>query len=105
MAAAALSLALLVYWVVLGLALLSLLYTGRRTCQRLLLAPAVGIVVTVLSIFWLNRAGLPVGRFGAALTLVLLLGSVAVLAWRRPLVPVRNAAPFVGVLLAAGVLA
>src|SRR5512145_662275 len=104
MAAAALSLALLVYWSVLGLALLSVLYTGRRTCQRLLLAPAVGIAVTVLPVFWLNRAGLPVGRFGVILTLVLLAGSVAALAWHRPLVPVRHCAPFVAVLLAAGFL-
>jgi hypothetical protein len=104
MAAAALSLALLVYWGVLGLAALAIGDTGRRTCQRLLLAPAVGIVVTVLPIFWLNRAGLPISRFGVPLTLILLAGSVAVLAWRRPLVPVRHCAPFVAILLAAAVL-
>ena len=100
MAALALSLALLAYWGVLGLAVLSLLYTGRHTCRRLLLAPAVGIAVLLFPAYWLNQAGLPVGRFGPALGLALLLGSVVVLAWRRPLVPVRHAAP-----LAAAVLA
>jgi hypothetical protein len=104
MAAAALSLALVGYWGVLGVALLSVLYTGRRTCQRLLVAPAVGIVVTVLPTFWLNRSGLPVGRFGPALAVALLLGSLAALAWRRPLVPLRHYAPFGAALLTAGLL-
>jgi hypothetical protein len=100
MAALALSLALLAYWGVLGLALLSVLYTGRNACQRLLLAPAVGIVVLLFPTYWLNQAGLAVGRFGPALGIALLLGGLAVLAWRRPLVPVRHAVP-----LAAAVLA
>jgi hypothetical protein len=103
-AAAALSLGLFTYWGVLGLALLSLLYTDRRTGQRLLLAPAIGIVVVLLPVFWLNRLGLPVGRFGLPLTIVLLGASGAVLAWRRPLVAARHSAPFAAILLAAGIL-
>ena len=104
MLAALLSAALLGYWGVLGCALLSLPSTGPRSCQRLLLAPSAGIVVTMLATFWLSRAGLPVGDFGPTLAVGLLLVSLAVLAWRRPLVPVRHMIPFGLALVAAGFL-
>ena len=105
MLAFALTVALFGYWGILGSALLAVLGTDRRSCQRLLVAPAVGIAVVLLPTFWLNRAaGVPVGRFGSALALGLLLASLAVLAWRRPLMPFQRVAAFGPPILLAGLL-
>jgi hypothetical protein len=102
--AAALSLGIFCGWALLGYATLAALQTRRRTCQRLLTAPAVGIAVVVLPTFWLSRAGLPVARFGPGLAVALVLAAAALLAWRRPLTPVRPCLPFAAGLLVAWIL-
>src|SRR5262245_12768814 len=101
MIAFGLSLALFAFWGVLGYVFLAILVKRNNLLQNMLLAPTVGIGVTLLPIFWLNRLGLPVGRFGVALLFVLLLVMV-VLLWRvRPVVPLKNYRPFAVALLVA----
>lgn len=101
MIAFGLSIALFLFWLVLGYAVVSALHTRRNTVQSLLLAPAVGLATTVLPIFCLNRAGLSVGRFGIALGAALALLAAALL-WRiRPLMPLSRYAAFLAVFLLA----
>jgi hypothetical protein len=101
--ALAFAIGLVCIWGLFGWATLAL-YTRRRSCQNLLLAPAVGLAVTLFPAFWLNRAGLPVARFGPALTVGLVLASAAVILWRRPPASLRHFAPFGVALLVAGLL-
>src|SRR5437867_8230708 len=74
--------------------------------QEMLLAPVVGVVLTILPVFILSRAGIPVSRFGYPLAIALLVvaGALAVLVQRpTPFVdlPWRDYAPFAAALLLA----
>jgi hypothetical protein len=94
-----LSAGLFLFWLVVGRALLSLLHSRRNPLQDLLLAPAAGLTCTLIPVFALNRAGLPVAAFGVWLGLGLLLAAAAVLLWRRPPLALGHYSPFAGVLL------
>jgi hypothetical protein len=78
---------LFVYWIVIGLAATASLSADRSPLRNLLLAPTVGVSLTSLPLVILNRWGVPVRSFGAALAVVLLLAALAAL-WR-----VRRVAP------------
>jgi hypothetical protein len=100
MGAVLLTLALVVVWGAAGYAVLRLLRPGPAL-PNLLLAPAVGVAVTVVPVFLLSRAGIPVGRF-ALWSLIPLLGAGLVALWQgRRSTPWRRYAPFAGILLAA----
>jgi hypothetical protein len=103
MIAFGLSLALFVFWTALGYAILTVL-RRRDLLQNMLLAPAVGIAVTLMPIFWLSRLGLPVRSFGALWLFALLLIIVGLLWRHRPTVPVRHYLPFAAIFLFALVL-
>lgn len=94
------------FWGLIGCAVVRALRTRMPPLQEMLLAPVVGLVLTIVPVFILNRAGIPVARFGYPLTIALLVfaGALAVLAGRpRPFVdlPWRDYAPFAAVLLLA----
>jgi hypothetical protein len=98
--AVGLTLLLFLLWWFIGYGVVFVL---RRRCllQNALLAPAVGSAVCLMFVFWLNRAGLPVARFGLVLGVSLVMGS-ALLWWRgRVIVPIRKYLPFAAVLLLA----
>lgn len=84
MIAVALTLALFLCWIVVGLAVVRVLDTGRSALQRLLLAPSVGIACIIAVSFSLNRLGLPIAWFSLPVTVCLVLLSFALLWWRRP---------------------
>jgi hypothetical protein len=94
-----LSAGLFLFWLVAGRALLALLHTRHNLLQELLLAPVAGLACTVLPLFVLHRAGLPVACFGPWVGAGLLAASVAVLLWLRPPPALRPYSPFAGVLL------
>lgn len=101
MVAFLLTVGLVLFWAIVGYALLSAIYLKPNLLQNALLAPVVGIAFTLLPIFVLNRMGLPIGQFGVALFLILVALSF-VLLWRfRPPFPWRIALPFGLVLLLA----
>ena len=79
MLAPLLAVALFLFWVAVGYAVLSGVNAGVERGRNLLVAPAVGAATCVLPIFWVNWWGVPVGEFAwplfaglAALTLGLL---------------------------------
>jgi hypothetical protein len=97
-----LSIALFIFWAVVGLAVLAGLYREGDRLQTLLLAPVVGLATTTLGAFWLNWLGFPVASFGIGWALVLFLSSAALL-WRSRPHPLswREYAPFAGILFVA----
>ena len=106
MLAIGLTIGLFAYWGVIGCAVVRSLRTRMPPLQEMLLAPAVGVVLTVVPLFVLNRLGMPVSRFAYPLTVALLVatGVLSVLAWRpRPFadLPWRQYAPFAAVLVVA----
>ncbi|MDR3491480.1 MAG: hypothetical protein P4M12_05460 [Gammaproteobacteria bacterium] len=47
--------------------------------------------------FWLNRLGIPVGHFALLLGTILLLNSIGLLLWKKPLFPTKYYLPFAGI--------
>lgn len=92
---------LFVFWGVIGYAALALLHTQRNLVRNLLLAPTVGLAVTLLPIYWLSYLGLPVIEFASVATFSLLVISVGLLCWLRPIIPLRHYWPFALVLFVA----
>ena len=101
-------LALFLFWWTVGYALVRSLHAMRSIVQDVLLAPPVGIVVTVLPVWMINRMGMPVGKFGWIIAAVLL--PLALLQiWRLyrrgasdpryPAIPWRMVWPFLAVLV------
>ena len=101
MLAFGLSILLFAFWGMVGFALVALLHTQRNLLQNALLAPVAGVATTVIPIFLLNRAGLPVARFAVTLAGALLLLSVLLIWQLRPLIPLRQYMPFAGVFMLA----
>ena len=101
MPAVLLSACLLIYFWIVGYAVVSLLHTQRDLIRNFLIAPSAGVTVTLYSIYVLSRLGLPVGKFCWPLTLTLLASAVALIAWRRPVSAGRQLGPFVGIALVA----
>lgn len=106
MAALALSFGFFAFVAVVGRATLALCGWRGGVLRAWLLAPATGLSVVVLAIMALNQFGvewgadgLPIRTFARPLTLVLLAGAVAVLAWKRPAFPIRALLPFVAVVV------
>lgn len=84
-----------VFWAVLGRAVISLVYPRLGVLRSWLLAPGIGVSIVLLGLMVLNQAGVPIGHFATAMTVVLGVAAVAVLAWRRPITPWRQLMPFV----------
>lgn len=104
MLALALAAALFVYWGLTGYAALRALGPRTDTLRYCLLAPCLGLCLTLLPAFLLNRQGLPiasVARWQCGFTLVL---AILILRWRGAAPPSRWLAAF-GLIAATGLLA
>ncbi len=89
------------FWGLIGFAVLSVFNPRLRVIQGVLVSPSVGIAVTILPVFCVNRLGMPVRDFGLILVATLALLAVLVLAIKRPIFPVKRLVLFGGVLVAA----
>lgn len=101
MLAFGLSILLFVFWAVIGYSVLALLHKQDNLLRNMLLAPVVGVATTLLPIFWLNRAGIPVAHFGKFLAVALLVTSIGLLWHLRPKLPWHDYLPFTGIFLLA----
>lgn len=71
------------YWFLLGFALLLVASPSSLSpLTRFLLAPGVGLSLTLLPVFWLSRLDIPVRDFAAPLTLASAAATAAVIGWR-----------------------
>ena len=89
------------YWITIGFAALTILHSPKNTFQNLLLAPSVGMAMTVLFVFLLNRLEIPVLNFAKIVTISLLILSIAILWWRKPQVSFKAYLPFLGIFILA----
>ncbi|CNK47394.1 Uncharacterised protein [Yersinia enterocolitica] len=92
------------FWAILGYAVITVFQPRLRILQGILISPAVGIAVTVLVVFFINRAGIPVKDFGRWLLPSLATLSIIILVIKRPIFPFKKLLPFIGILLAALIL-
>lgn len=97
--------AIFLFWALAGFAVISAFKPKLRVLQGLLLSPALGVAVTILPVFLINRMGIPVKDFGGILLAALALASAAALAVSRPIFPIKRLLPYIGVLVGALVLA
>src|SRR4051794_19230843 len=92
--------ALVAFWTLVGRAVLALLRPKVDLLREMLLSPVVGVVVTVIPLFLINRAGLAVGRFGHWLVVVYIIAAGAVIWFKRPARPTaREVMPFILIVL------
>lgn len=95
------TIALFIYWALIGFAGLSIFKPHLRIIQSILIAPTLGVAITILPVFYINRAGFPVNDFGLILTLGLAIIAVAIIAINRPLFPTRKLFPYMALLVGA----
>ena len=93
------SLSLFAFWGCVGIAVLALFPARLRLLQGILLAPTIGLAATDLLLLGVSRMGVPVKDFGLGLAVGLLLVSVLIVVWKRPLFPVRRLIPYFGIIL------
>ena len=79
-----LSLALFAFWAALGWSVLALAEPAMPSLQSFLLAPVVGVSVTLLPVYWLSVAGVPVAVIARPLLALYGLVAIAAWSWRRP---------------------
>lgn len=80
----ALTFALLLFWTITGWSLIAITAPRLAPLQSLLLAPTVGVAVTLLPTFWLSVAGVPVEAFARPLCTIVFALSISLWVWRRP---------------------
>jgi len=85
---------LYVYLSVVGQAVVSLIRPRLGVLWSWFAAPTIGLSLLIVIITRLNVWGIPIRTAGPWTTSALLAGAVAVLAWRRPVFPLRRLAPF-----------
>ena len=90
----ALSVSLFAYFWVVGYAAVWALHTRRDLVRDALIAPAVGVVLTIYPVYVLSRAGLPVGRFAHVLTIGTIILAAVTWAFARPLLAFRHLVPY-----------
>ena len=79
-----LSLLLFGFWAALGWSALALLEPAMPPLRSFLLAPAVGVSLTVLPVYWLSLAGVPVAAAARPLLAMWCFLTIAAWIWRRP---------------------
>lgn len=99
------TLTLFTYWGLVGYATLILFPARLRPIQGALLAPAVGIAMVILPVFFLSRLGFAVKEFATYLLPALGGLSLLIIAIKRPVFPLRRLGWFIAILLAALLLA
>ena len=85
---------LFVYLSAVGQAVISLFKPRIGILWSWFAAPLAGLSALVIILTRLNVWGIPIRTAGPWTTGALLLGTVAVLAWRRPIFPFRKLLPF-----------
>lgn len=87
-------LSLFVFFTIVGQAVISLLRPRLGILWSWFLSPPAGLAVLIVIMTRINIWGLPVKEFGPWLAAGSLLGSLAILWWRRPVFPWRQLRPY-----------
>jgi len=92
------------FWSILGFAVVSALQNRTNLLRNALLSPVVGSATNVLVASWISVAGVPFKRASLTVTIILLSAAVLGLVRLRPILPVKQLAPFIGTILIGAVL-
>ncbi|WP_204103696.1 MULTISPECIES: hypothetical protein [Spirulina sp. CCY15215] len=90
---------LFVFWLFVGYAIINLLNPKNNSFQNTLLAPVIGMSVTLLLVFWGNRLGIPVKFLGIPITITLFCSSILIYYIQKIEFPWKKYFPFVGIFL------
>src|SRR5271154_3913157 len=88
---------LFLFLTLLGKALMEALSFRFSILRGWLVAPSVGLAAIVLLTLNINQTGLPVKSFATVLALVSAVFIGVVFWWKRPIVPWKQLAPFLGI--------
>jgi hypothetical protein len=91
----ALSIALFAYFWVVGYAVVAALHTQRDLIRNALIAPGIGVAITVYSIYVFNGLGLPVGTFAVIHAIAMVTFACVVVALLKPVLPARHLVPYI----------
>src|SRR5262249_36209437 len=91
----ALSIGLFAYFWVVGYAAVAALHTQRDLIRNALIAPGIGVAVTVYSIYVFSRLGLPVGSFAIIHAIGMVILACVALAILKPVLPARRLSPYI----------
>ena len=91
----ALSVGLFVYFWVVGYAVVAALHTQRDLIRNALIAPGVGVAVTIYSVYVFSRLGLPVGSFAVIHAIAMVIFACVILVFLKPLLPARRLFPYI----------
>jgi hypothetical protein len=92
-------LGIFLFWTLVGQAILAALKVRFGLLWSWLLAPTLGLSLTVLLVTTGSKWGHPVRAVGPWVTGLMAAGAAAVLVWRRPKLPFRQLRPFAAVLV------
>lgn len=93
-----LTLAIFVFWTLLGWATLSLFNPAMCHAQGFLVAPSLGLAVSLTLTFFLNRLGVPVTDFAQKLAFFLTTISICISIFRRPTLSTKHLLIVLGIL-------
>lgn len=98
------TLSIFAFWGLIGFSTLTIFDPRLKIIQGVLTAPAVGVAITIIPVYLINRAGFPVKDFGVLLFAALSILATISIAVKRPIFPFPRLIPHLSILLAAGVL-
>src|SRR5258708_4784358 len=84
----------LLYFMVIGRAVIAAVNLRMGILWSCLLAPTVGLATVLLFVNEFSKWEIPVHTFGPALSIVLLVVSIAIIVWRRPILPWKQLFPY-----------
>lgn len=93
--------ALFVYFWLIGFSTQCVLGSKKNVLQNTLISPAIGIAITLLPVFLLSRAALPVKQFSFILSTSLFVLSILILIKQKPVIPFSRLLSFGGILIIA----
>jgi hypothetical protein len=99
MKAILLTLSMLLYYTTVGVAFLSLFKDKLRYLEKMLLSPAMGLGITVILLFIINRIGFAVKDFGVVLVALLITISIAVIVIKKPVIALRDLWPYAAIII------
>lgn len=94
-----LSLAIFLFWTLSGRSIISLVFPRHPVLKAWLLAPAIGLSTTIFAVTFFNQwgeNGIPVKFVAFPILAGLSAGTIAILLWRRPVLPWKQAGIFAG---------
>ena len=93
-------LGIFLFFTLVGKAVLTVLKVRFGVLWSWLLAPTLGMGVTILCVNAFSKWGHPIKATGPGITIFLAIASLGILLWKRPAFPLKKLLPVIGILIA-----